>query len=55
MAVRAVNYSGSGLVTEKGELLLLESAFRGGGRGCADVRRWPGEYEANSNVGTSEY
>jgi hypothetical protein len=53
--MRAINYSGSGLVTEKGELLLLESAFRGGGRSCADVRRWPGEYEANSNVGTSEY
>jgi hypothetical protein len=48
--MRAVNDAGSGLVTEKGELLLLQSAFRGRGRGCTDVRRGAGEYEADSDV-----
>jgi hypothetical protein len=54
VAVRAVNYPGSSLVIQEGDLLLLQSAFSGDCCGCTDVRRGAGEYEADSDVGTFE-
>src|ERR671926_115116 len=54
VAMRAINHPGCSLVIQEGDLLLLQSAFCGCGRGCTDVRRGTGEDETDPDVRLSE-